>query len=211
MDLLLNPNVAYLLLVLGFSMAILSILTPGTGLLELGALLCLLLAGWSVYNLPVNLWALALLVLGVIPFMLALRKSGQGIFLVISLLALVVGSIFLFQGEDGGFPGSPAVHPLLALVVSGLTFGFFWVAARKTLEAELTRPTHDLNALIGETGEVRTAINPESGEEGTVQVAGELWTARSRSPLSPGTPVRIVARDGFVLEVEPGPPPNSEA
>src|SRR5690606_13562387 len=134
-------------------------------------------------------WALGLLILGVIPFMLALRKSGQAVFLAISLLALVVGSIFLFQGENG--PWSPAVHPLLALVVSGLTFGFFWVAARKTLEAELTRPTHDLNALIGEIGEVRTAIDPESGEEGTVQVAGELWTARSRAPLSPGTQVRV--------------------
>lgn len=207
MDLLLNPNVAYLLLVLGFSMAILSILTPGTGLLEIGALFCLLLAGWGVYNLPVNFWALGILILGVIPFMLALRRSRQLGFLVISLIALVIGSTFLFRGEDTGQAISPAVNPILALVTSTLTAGFFWVAARKTLEAELTRPTHDLNALIGEIGEARTAISPQMGEEGTVQVMGELWSARSSTPIPPGTPVRIIGRDGFILEVEASGPP----
>jgi membrane-bound serine protease (ClpP class) len=202
MDLLLNPNVAYLFLVFGFSLAMLAILTPGTGLLELGAVFSLLLAGWGVYNLPLNYWAAGLLILGVFPFVLALRKSGQVIYLAISILALVLGSAFLFQGEEGAGFGAPAVNPILALLVSTLTAGFFWIVARKVIEAETARPTHDLNALIGEIGEARTDISPESGVEGTVLVGSELWSARSKTLIPAGTPVRIIAREGFVLEVE---------
>lgn len=199
MDLLLNPNIAYLLLVLGFSFSILAIMAPGTGLLEITALFALLMAGYSVYNLPINWWALLVLILGVFPFVLALRKSRQIIFLVLSILALVVGSIFLFRGESW----QPAVNPFLALLVSVLVGVFFWFAARKVLEAELTRPSHDLGALIGEMGEAKTEIGPEGEQEGTVQVGGELWSARSRSPIPAGSSVRVIARDGLVLEVEP--------
>lgn len=121
-DFFLDPNIAYLFLVAGFSLAIMAILTPGTGLFEIGALFALLLAGWGVYNLPVNYWALAVLLLGVIPFILAVRRSGRMLFLVIALLALVFGSAYLFRGEMWW---QPAVNPILALVVSLLMGGFF--------------------------------------------------------------------------------------
>jgi membrane-bound ClpP family serine protease len=66
------------------------------------------------------------------------------------------------------------------------------------MQAAFTRPSHDLNALVGQVGEAKTKI----GDEGSVQVAGELWTARSEKPIKPGTAVRVVRRDGFVLIVE---------
>ncbi len=194
MDVLLNPNIAYLLLVAGFVLAILSLFAPGTGLLEIGALFALLLAGWSVYNLPINVWALGLLVLGVFPFLLALRKSGQVVYLVVSILALVIGSSFLFQGESW----LPAVDPLLALFVSIVTAVSFWWMGRKAIEAELTTPSHDLQQLIGVVGEAKSAIQVE----GSVQVAGELWTARSQALIPEGADVRVIGREGFILEVE---------
>ena len=163
-ELLLNPNVAYLLLVSGFMLAILALLSPGTGLLEVGSLFVLVLAGWGIYNSEINLWALGLLLLGVFPFLLAVRKSGQMWLLAISVLALVVGSAFLFRGEGW----QPAVHPVLAGMVSILSAGFIWVMARKTLEAEFSQPTHDLGLLISQTGEAKSHIHLE----GTVQVAG---------------------------------------
>ena len=58
MDILLNPNVFYLLLVAGVLLAIMALFSPGTGVLELGAFFVLLLAGWGVYKLPIHLWAL---------------------------------------------------------------------------------------------------------------------------------------------------------
>ena len=191
---LLNPNVAYLLLVGGALLAILALLNPGTGLLEVAALILLVLAGWGIYNLPINYWALGLLLLGVFPFLFALRKSGQRVYLGVSIAALVVGSIFLFQGQGL----IPAVNPFLALLVSALVVGFVWLVAQKALEAERARPVHDLKALIDTIGEAKTDIHAE----GSVQVAGELWSARSQQPIPVGSKVRVIAREGFILDVE---------
>ncbi len=77
MDIFLNPNVAYLILVVGFLIAIMALLTPGTGFLEVGGLFLLLIAGWQIYNLNFNLIALIVLIVGVFPFLLALRKTGK--------------------------------------------------------------------------------------------------------------------------------------
>ena len=79
MNLLLDPNVAYVILVVGFVLGVLALFTPGTGILEIGALFAIFLAGYAVYSLPINLWALILLVVGVIPFLIALRKYKQWI------------------------------------------------------------------------------------------------------------------------------------
>jgi membrane-bound serine protease (ClpP class) len=193
-SILLNPNVAYLLLVGGAMLAILAVLSPGTGLLEAAAFIMLLLAGYAIYNLPINYWALGLLVLGVIPFLFALRKSGNLIYLGISILALVIGSIFLFQGQGW----RPAVSPPLAIAVSTLSAGFLWFIGRKVLEVGSIRPTHDLAALVGTIGEAKTEIFTE----GSVQVAGELWAARSQQPIPDGSKVRVTGREGFILEVE---------
>ncbi len=194
-NLLLNPNIAYCFLVGGFSLALMAILTPGTGLLEIGAFFSLLLAGYGVYNLPINYWALVVLLLGVFPFIWAVRKSGQMIYLGISILALVAGSAYLFSGDVWW---QPAVHPVLALLVSLLVGGFFWIVARKTLEADSAPPSHDLSALNGALGEAKSEIH----YEGSAQVLGELWAARSENPIPDGSAIRVVGREGFILEVE---------
>jgi membrane-bound serine protease (ClpP class) len=194
-NIFLDPNVAYVLLVFGFMLAILAVLTPGTGILEVAGLFALGLAGWAIYILDVNLWALVILILGVFPFLIAVRRSGQLIYLAVAIGALVVGSLFLIRGE--GF--RPAVNPFLALVSSVVSGGFLWFAATKTLEASLARPTHDLSALIGQVGETRTTVH----EEGSVYIAGEMWSAFSAEPIQTGEQVRVIGREGFVLEVEP--------
>lgn len=195
MEILLNPNLFYLLLVAGVLVAIMALFSPGTGLLELSGFFLLLLAGWGVYKLPINLWALGVLILGVIPFILAVRRSRQFIFLGIALIAFVIGSTYLFQGETWWQPG---VHPLLAIIVSLLSAGYLWLATVKVLEADRRRPAHDLASLIGELGEAKTDIY----NEGSVQVDGELWSARSAAPVAEGSMVRVTGRDGLMLEVE---------
>lgn len=195
MDVLLDPNIAYLLLVTGFMLAVMAVLTPGTGVLEVGALFALLLTGWAVYQLPINYWALGLLILGVFPFLVAVRRSGEIVYLAISIAALVVGSAFLFRGESW----LPAVNPVLAVVVSVVSGAFLWILATKTLEAAFARPVHDLERLIGAKGEARTEVH----QEGSVYVSGEMWSAYSDQPIPSGTPVRVVGREGFILEVKP--------
>jgi membrane-bound serine protease (ClpP class) len=194
-DLIINPNIAYLLLVIGFILAGLAIINPGTGVLEIAAIFILLLAGWEVYILGVNLWALVVMLLGIVPFFLAVRRRGNRYLLALSFAALVIGSWFLFPTENWW---QTAINPLLFIVVSALTIGFLWLVTVKVVEAESIRPTHDLDGLIGQIGETRTNLR----NEGSVQVAGELWTARSQEPIPQNRPVRVIGREGFILLVE---------
>jgi len=195
MDILLDPNIAYLLLAGGLICLVLSLLSPGTGVLELVALFALVLAGVGIYNLPFNLWALVILLVGAGLFILSLRRPKQWYLLLAASLALVIGSAFVFRGETWW---RPAVNPLLAAIVAVLSACFFWIATRKTLEARLARPSHDLGSLVGTVGEARSRIH----EEGSVQVAGELWSAHSDQPIPDGARVRVIGRDGFILKVE---------
>jgi membrane-bound serine protease (ClpP class) len=194
MDFLFDPNVAYLFLLGGVLLAMLSLATPGTGLFEVGAFFCIALAGYAIYNLSFNWWALVLLTLSLIPFVYALQKPKRELYLALSILLLIVGSVFMFpRTEEQGL-----VNPILAIVASGLVAGFLWIAVRKSVEAATARPTHNLEALIGQTGETRTKV----ADEGSVLVAGELWSARSEKPIAAGSTVRVLRRDGFVLTVE---------
>jgi len=197
MDIFLNPNVVYLLLVLGFFLAILALFSPGTGMLEAGALLILIAAGWGVYNneRPINLWALIVLAIGIFPFLLAMRKWRNVIYLAIAIVAFELGSVYLFVPEVWW---KPAVNPFLAAFTIVSTGLFLWIAGHKAIEAELMRPRHDLGTLIGQVGEAKTAVHAE----GSVQVAGEQWSAWSDVPIPPGAAVRVIRREGLILKVE---------
>lgn len=194
MEILLNPNIAYLILAFGLMVTVLAILSPGTGLLELGALLVLGLVAWEVYNLSFNWWALITLILGMVFFILAVRWPKQPAYLIISIIFLVVGSAFLFPSNVWW---KPAVNPVLALLVSLLLTGFFWVVTHKILEAREAPPRLDLNLVVGMSGEAKTDIQ----DEGTVLIGSELWSARSSERIPRGAHVQVTARDGFILDV----------
>jgi len=195
MEFLLNPNVAYVLIAASAMLALAAIVVPGTGIPEIGLVLCLGMAGFAVYSLGINGWALLVVGLSVIPFVLALRgKTLRLPLLALSILMLIGGSVFLFVNEKG----FPTVNPLLAGIVSILCGGFIWLAAVRVLAAQRLQPRNNPDALVGKIGEARTEIKAE----GSVQVGGELWSARSEKPIASGSPVRVVQRDGFVLIVE---------
>ena len=193
-DFLLDPNIAYLVLVGAALLTMMAVLSPGTGLLEISALFMWLISGYIIFNIPINFWALGLMLLGLVLFLLSLRKIKNLVYLGLSIAAIIAGSIFLFDQEGW----QPAVNPVLAVVVSVFVAGFVWVVAQKALEADQMRPVHDLEAIIGAIGEAETGI----GEEGSVQVAGELWSAQSDQAIPEGSRVRVVGRDGFRLKVE---------
>ncbi|MFT3896000.1 MAG: NfeD family protein [Anaerolineales bacterium] len=195
MDFLLEPNVAYLILVAGVMLGFMAIVSPGTGLFEVGAFFCLLFAGYAVYNLSFNWWALVLLVLSLVPFLYAIQKPKRELFLGLSIVLLTVGSVFLFPHAENIM----AVNPVLAITASLLMAIFLWVAVRKSLEAATLRPSHDLDSLVGRVGEARTKVF----EDGSVQVGGELWSARSETSIPAGSSIRVIRRDGFVVVVEP--------
>ncbi len=194
MDFLLDPNIAYLILLGAVLLAMMSLASPGTGLFEIGAFFCILLAGYSIYQLSFNWWALILLGLSIVPFVYAIQKPKRELYLALSILLLVVGSVFIFPRTGD----QAVVNPLVAVVASALVAGFLWLAVRKSMEAAGTRPSHDLDGLIGKIGEARTKVE----EEGSVQVEGELWSARSEKTIPAGSSIRVLRREGFVLIVE---------
>ena len=190
-----NPNTVYLLMIAGLLLSILAILTPGTGALEISAIVIILVIGWSIRYLRINYWAIWVLIAGAVMFFLAVRKPKKRIVLGISLLAFILGTTFLLRGAAWWLP---AVHPTLTLIVSPLTAAVLWFLAVKVLDAETQLPYHDLREVSGAVGVTKTRVH----EEGTVYVMGELWSARSEHPLTAGTPVRVLRREGFVLVVE---------
>jgi membrane-bound ClpP family serine protease len=194
MNLLTDPNVAYLLLVAGTMMALLALITPGTGIPEILALFCMVFAAYAVYHLSFNWWALALLILSLAPFIYSIRRPGRTVWLAVAIAGLAVGSVFFFPATDGLI----SVNPLLAVLTTLAYAGFLWFAARKVVDVAASRPVHELSVLIGKLGEAKTAV----ADDGSVYVSGELWSARSAQRIPAGTPIKVVGRDGFVLVVE---------
>lgn len=188
------PNILFLTLMVGLWSGALAIVTPGTGLFEILAGAALTATGLGLLRVPFEPWAFVSLALGGVLFVLALRSARPNAWLVLSALALSLGSAYLF----GMQAWRPNVHPVLAVLVSLLTLSFFWIAIRKVLAAQRTKPRFDPRSVEGQFGEARTALSPV----GTVYVAGELWSARAATPIAPGTRVLVRKREGLILTVE---------
>lgn len=195
MELLLNPNFVYILIVAAFLMTVFAVLIPGTGIFEIAALLVWVPVLVLAYQIEVHTWALVLLLLGFIPLWFALRRRQVKLYLGITMTAFIIGSAYLFKGDAWWKPG---VNPLLAIILSAFAGGLVWLTLDKLIEVMDAPPVHNLEELIGAVGETRTEVH----HEGSVYVKGEKWSARSEKRLKPETAVRVVDRDGLVLIVE---------
>ncbi|MBI2976537.1 MAG: hypothetical protein HYY33_06260 [Chloroflexi bacterium] len=190
---LINPNVAYLLLVAGLWALALAVVSPGTGVPESGAVALLGLALLSFTRLPVNAFGLALILLSTVLFVLELKWPTHGAFVAAGVLTLAGGSFFLFRADD-------ASARISLWVIAGTvlaTTAFFVFAVSKALAVHLRPPVQNPDAVIGAQGEARTDIS----NEGTVQVGNELWTAQADELIPAGTKVQVVQRTGLRLKV----------
>lgn len=190
-----NPNIAYVLLVVGLWSAVLAVAAPGTGLPETGAAIFLGLAAIGLARLPVSWGALALLGLSVAFFLLELKLSTNGAFVLGGVVTFALGSLLLFNAGEAD-PGL-RVSRWLVGATSLATAGFFAVALRLALATQRKPPAHNPDAVLGATGEARTPIDGE----GSVYVAGELWSARAAEAIAAGDKVVVVGRDGLTLTV----------
>jgi membrane-bound serine protease (ClpP class) len=187
-------NLAYLLILAAIWTTVLAVVMPGTGVVEAIAGGCIFFSVIAVLILPVNFWALPVLLLGFIAFLIEVAKPFKGVFLLFSILFFIGGSILLFRGPQGELAG---VAWWVAVLGSVSTAGFFWFAISKYIlggrEAKDYGPDH----VLEQVGEARTDIHTQ----GTVQVASALWSAQSDSPIPAGTRIRVVGRNGLVLIV----------
>jgi membrane-bound serine protease (ClpP class) len=186
-------DIAYFFLIASIWTSVLAISSPGTGMLELAACVCVVITAVFAVWLNINLWAFGILVAAFIVFLIEIVKPMRGIFLIISVILFSVGSIFLFRGSGGEFA---VVSWPLAVVSSLGTTSFFWLVVRKVLQAR-KKPDQMNPSIVGQIGEAQTEIFLE----GSVQVASELWSARSDIRIPAGSRVRILSREGLILTV----------
>jgi len=192
-----NPNIAYLLLMFGFYGLLFEVNRRGFGASGMLGILLILAALGSMRMLPVNLAGLGWIVLGMILFAAEIKRSGSGWLTVGGLIALLSGSLFLFDLRDELLCVSYAFILPLTAGTAALTLLLVRFAAKTDHHAKAAL---SMEALVGEIGELREDVSRE--KEGKVFVRGELWNAASKSEIKKGAKVMIVRFRGMLLEVE---------
>jgi membrane-bound serine protease (ClpP class) len=201
-QLLTNPNVIYILLIIGLWAAASTFYVPGTGLLEALAVVCLVLAIAGLTQQPTNIVGLALIVAAGVLFVVDLKVHSVGL-TVVAAVALVLGSIFLFPATEAPSPGEASVVRLSPWLIAGVTLvslGFFGVAVSAVARAQRLTAKVSTAQIVGQRGRAVTALAPL----GTVQVGGELWSgvADHDVVVDAGDEVEVVAIDGLKLLVK---------
>ncbi len=196
---LLNPQIAYFLLLGGIAGLFFELTNPGAIFPGVFGAICMLLALYSLAVLPTNATGLLLIVLGLVLFGLEVKITSYALLSIAGAVCLFMGSLLLFRFEYGF-----AALPLTTVVATvGTVVLFVLIALGLVTKAQLIKPRSGREAMLGMVGEVL-----EWGDSrGRVRVHGEIWNARSRngSSLKPGDAVRIRDIQGLVLIVERAP------
>lgn len=191
-----DPNVAFMLLLIGFYGILFELLNPGTLFPGVIGAISLVLALTALTVLPVNLGGLLLLVLGLGMMAAEAYAPGLGALGLGGVVAFILGGLFLFDpGQvDIDFNVSWPLVIGAAVASAGILIGLLGMALRARRQKVRT----GVEELIGSTGEVVEW----SGESGRVRVHGEIWSARSNMELMRGDTVRVVDRSGLTLTVK---------
>ena len=190
-----NPNIAYILMLLGIYGLFFELANPGNILPGVIGGISLLLALYALQVLPVNYAGLGLMILGVCFMVGELFMPSFGILGVGGVIAFVAGSVILFDREGGNI----AVSLPLIIAVSLLTAGFFFIVIRSLFTATRRPVVTGAEELIGATGRI---ISDFEGS-GAMRIHGEQWQVRSGTPMREGDAARVVNREGLILQVEP--------
>jgi membrane-bound serine protease (ClpP class) len=194
--LLTNPNIAYVLLLLGIYGLFFELQNPGMIFPGVVGAICLILGFYSLHVLPVNYAGLALIVLSAVLFILEIYITSQGLLTIGGIFALVFGSLILFESDVPYLRVSWEVIMLVVIIVAGFVIFLLTLGVR----AQFRKRTTGSEGIIGEIGTANTDIKPEGG---TAFVHGEFWNAISDRVIKKGRKVRVVAVKNMILTVEP--------
>ncbi|UCD19522.1 MAG: nodulation protein NfeD [candidate division WOR-3 bacterium] len=193
--LLTNPNIAYVLLLLGIYGLFFELQNPGMIFPGVVGGICLILGFYSLHVLPVNYAGLALIILSAILFILEIYVTSQGLLTIGGIIALVFGSLILFESDVPYLRVSWEVIMLVVIIVAGFVIFLLTLGVR----AQFRRRATGSEGLVGEIGTARTDIGPDGG---TVFVHGEFWNAVSEKKIASGKKVRVVKVENMTLKVE---------
>lgn len=195
-----DPSVAYILLLIGIYGLVFEGYNPGGVLPGVAGAIALLLALYAFQVLPVNFAGLALIVLGVLLFVIETFVPAYGTLSLGGIAAFVFGSLILMDNPAPGFALPRGLIAGVATAASLLLAGTLWFAVR----AHRRPAASGAEELLGATG--HALVDFDSGGRGRVRVHSETWNAESRVPLRRDAAVRVVRREGLKLIVEPADP-----
>ncbi|TMD40287.1 MAG: nodulation protein NfeD [Chloroflexi bacterium] len=191
-----DPNLVYLLFLLAIIGIGFWVTHPGLILPGVVGVIAGLLAALSLFNLPVNIAGVILILLAILLFIVDLKAVTHGVLTTGGIIAMTLGGLFLV---NTGFLSEAVNIPLLLLTVAVIA-GIFSFILRKVIAARRQPYAAGEESMVGSIGTVREALNPD----GFVFVEGALWQATStEGPVAVGTQVRVIALHGLRLEVKP--------
>ncbi len=194
LDFISDPNVAYLLMLLGFYGIFFEMTNPGAIFPGVFGAIALILAFYSFQTLPVNYAGLLLIILAIILFLLEIKITSYGVLTIGGIISMVIGSVMLFESPLPFFRLSLKV--ILPAVI--LTALFFFLTIRLVIKAHMRKPVTGTEGLIGLEGRAKTDIE----KEGLVFVHGEIWKASSDEPIKAGEKVVVEEVENLKLKVK---------
>jgi membrane-bound serine protease (ClpP class) len=190
-----DPNVAYILMMIGLAGLYFELSHPGAVLPGVVGGISIVLAFFAFQTIPVNYAGFLLIVLAIVFFIMEMKIASYGLLSVAGITSLLLGSLMLFDENGTDMRLSWQVLVPTLMVVSG----FFVVISGLVFKSHLSKPRTGATGLLGEIGVVKEPIL----QEGKVFVHGELWKAISKDPVEKGAKVRVIKVENLVLEVEP--------
>jgi len=189
-----NPNIAYILLMIGLAGLYFELSQPGAILPGVIGAISLIMALYALQTLPVNFAGVLLILLAVIFFILEISVVSYGMLSIAGAVSLLLGSLMLFR-----VPGESTRIAYSVLIPTVLTVsGFFVAVTSLAVRAHRISPQTGTEALVGMVGEVTRDLTPE----GKVFVSGELWNAVADETIPAGRKVEVVSVDSLKLKVK---------
>lgn len=190
-----DPNIAYILLMIGLAGLYFELSNPGAVLPGVVGGIALILAFFALQTIPVNYAGILLIILALIFFIMEMKILSYGLLSIAGIISLLLGSLMLFDSSD------PAMQLSLGVLIPTLVLvsGFFVTVATLVFKSQLSKPLTGAKGLVGEVGIVKKDLMPA----GKVFVHGELWNATAKDTIQEGAKVRVVDVVNLVLEVEP--------
>jgi len=197
LDILSDPNIAYILLMLGMYGLLFELYNPGSLFPGVVGAIALILGLYSLHTLPINYAGLALIILAIILFILEIKVTSYGMLTVAGVVCLFLGSVMLIDSESSLEFISISWGVIIPTIV--VTVLFFVFALAYGIRAQTRKPTTGEQGLLGERGEAISLLNPE----GQVRVHGEIWNASTvGGKIAKGTTVVVTKVDGLRVHVK---------
>ncbi|MGV7222647.1 MAG: NfeD family protein [Nitrospinales bacterium] len=195
LDLISDPNIAYILLMIGFVGLYFELSNPGLILPGVVGGISIILALYAMQALPINYAGLLLIVLGCILFIAEINVMSYGLLSVGGGISILLGSLMLIDSEDPAMQLSRLViFPTVFFSVLVAVGGIYFAGKMKAQQ-----PITGEEGMVGAEGVVKADLCPE----GTVLVHGELWNAHCEDSLPSGTKVVVEKIDGLTVTVKP--------